>query len=193
MLSDIIPLGFLTAITFLITGGVKNLLSLHWAARLDVHVGSLPPLHRWEYWGWEVRSSWGSGWSRWVRIQTQVLETTLCDLDPELCSSLCLFPTKHTTQIGSLPSSSCMKSTEVMSRKHHRHHTDAWTDQGGKTSRAEQWQGEFTNPRSGTLSPHGAPDLCASAVSTSLRFCPGSLTIYRYFVSHCLALKDGFR
>lgn len=115
------------------------------------------------------------------------------DLDPELCSSLCLFPTKHTTQIGSLPSSSCMKSTEVMSHKHHRHHTDSWTEQGGKTSRAEQGQGEFTNPGSGTLSPHGAPDLWATAVPTSLRFCPGSLTIYRYFVSHRLALKDGFR
>ena len=60
------------------------------------------------------------------------------DLDPESCGSLCLFPTKHTTQIGSLPSSSCMKSTEVMSHKHHRHHTDLWIEQGGKTSRAEQ-------------------------------------------------------
>ena len=108
-------------------------------------------------------------------------------------TQLTLFLTNHTTQIGSLPSSSCMKSTEVMSHKHHRRHTDAWTDQGGKTSRAEQWQGEFTSPRSGTLSPHGAPDLCASAVPTSLRFCPGSLAIYSHFVSHCLALKDGFR
>ena len=46
MLADIIPLGFLTPITFLIIGGIKNLLNLHRAAILDVYVGLLPPLCR---------------------------------------------------------------------------------------------------------------------------------------------------
>ena len=161
MLADIIPLGFLTPVTFLIIGGIKNLLNLHRAARLDVYVGLLPPFCRWEHWGREVRSSWGSWWSRWVRIQTQVLETMLCDLDPESRGSFCLFLTSHTTQIGSLPSTSCMKSTEVMSQKHPRYHTDSGTEQGGKISRTEQWQGEFTIPHSGTLSlPWGPRSLC---------------------------------
>lgn len=46
MLADIIPLGSLTPITFLIIGGIKYLLNLHRAARLDVYVGLLPPLCR---------------------------------------------------------------------------------------------------------------------------------------------------
>ena len=119
--------------------GVKNLLNLHRTARLDVHMGLLSSLYKWEHWGLEVRSSW-----RWWRVEQVGQDSNPSPQDHALWSwpwitQLTLFLTNHITQIGSLPSSSCMKSTEVMSHKHHRHHTDSWTDQGGKTSRAEQW------------------------------------------------------
>lgn len=137
MLADIIPLGFLTPITFLIIEELKISLT---------SIGQQDLMSMWDlfrHFTNENTKAWrsdlpgdGGGWSRWVRIQIQVLKITLCDPDLESHSSLYFLLT--TSLRSALPSSSCMKSTEVMSHKHHRHHTDSWTDQEGKTSRAEQ-------------------------------------------------------
>ena len=136
MLADIVPLGFLTPITFLIIGELKILTSIRQQDLMSM----------WDRFLHFTDENTEAGRSDLPGDQGGAGESGFkpkfsrphSDLDPELCSSLCLFPTKHTTQIGSLPSSSCMKSTEVMSHKHHRHHTDSWIEQGGKTSRAEQ-------------------------------------------------------
>ena len=88
MLADIIPLGFLTPITFLIIGELK--ISLTSIGQQD--------LSTWDcfrHFTNENTEAWrsdlpgdGGGWSRWVRIQIQVLKTTLCDPDLESHSSL---------------------------------------------------------------------------------------------------------
>ena len=136
MLADIVPLGFLTPITFLIIGELKILTSIRQQDLMSM----------WDRFLHFTDENTEAGRSDLPGDQGGAGELGFkpkfsrphSDLDPESCGSLCLFPTKHTTQIGSLPSSSCMKSTEVMSHKHHRHHTDSWIEQGGKTSRAEQ-------------------------------------------------------